>query len=74
MNKYLIHLFGKDARIQRGTGDLALENHKAIGFLSNIGQDPMEKYKATKPASIHCWAIIGLPAKCHLNGILLVGR
>ena len=27
-----------------------LENHKAIGFLSNIGPDPLENHKATKPA------------------------
>ena len=26
------------------------ENHKAIGFLSNTGPDPLENYKATKPA------------------------
>ena len=27
-----------------------LENHKAIGFLSNTGPDPLKKYKATEPA------------------------
>ena len=26
------------------------ENHKAIGFLSKNGQDPLENHKATKPA------------------------
>ena len=28
----------------------SLEYHKAIGFLSNTGPDPMENHKATKPA------------------------
>ena len=27
-----------------------LENHKAIGFFSNIGLVPLENHKATKPA------------------------
>ena len=27
-----------------------LENHKAIGFLSNTGPDPLENHKATKPS------------------------
>ena len=27
-----------------------LKKHKFIGFLSNIGPDPLENYKATKPA------------------------
>ena len=27
-----------------------LENHKFIGFLGNTGLDPLESYKATKPA------------------------
>ena len=26
-----------------------LENHKAIGFLSNTGSDPLENHKDTKP-------------------------
>ena len=34
------------------------ENHKNIGFLSNIGPDPLKIQ-----ASIQCWAIIGPPAK-----------
>ena len=33
-----------------------------------------KNYKATKSASIECWAIIGLPGKHHLNGVSLVGR
>ena len=53
------------------------------------GQDPPEKspknrvswqYWSRSPeksqnhqASIRCWAIISMPAKCHLNGILLAG-
>ena len=39
------------AQIQRGDkGPYPLENHKAIGFLSNTGPDPLENRKATKPA------------------------
>ena len=34
-----------------GRGSMApLKNHTAIGVLSNIGPDPLENYKATKPA------------------------
>ena len=52
MNKINIRFIclEKHARIQRGTGGMALENHKAEGFLSNTGPDPLEKYKATKQA------------------------
>ena len=38
-----------------------------IGFLSNTGPDPLKNHKA----SIQCWAIIGTPAKRHLNGVSL---
>ena len=31
-------------------------------------ESPLENHKA------QCWANIGLPAKCHLNGISLAGR
>ena len=37
------------ARIQRGSRHPP-ENHKAIGYLSNTRLDPLESYKATKPA------------------------
>ena len=30
--------------------DTPLENHKAIGFLSNTGPESLENHKATKPA------------------------
>ena len=50
-----------------------LKYHKSKGFLSNAGVDPLTNHKATKPASIQCWAIIGAPAICHLNGVLLAG-
>ena len=33
----------------RGSGP-PLKNHKAIGFLSNTGLDPLKNHKATKPA------------------------
>ena len=35
-----------------GGADLPLENHKAIGFLSNTGPNPLKNHKATKPAFI----------------------
>ena len=49
---------GFHARIQRAGGggggrgpvDSNMENHKAIGFLSNTGPDPRENHKTTKPA------------------------
>ena len=47
-----------------------LENHKNIGFLGNTGPDPLKNHKA----SIQFWAIIGMPAKRHLNGVSLAGR
>ena len=37
-----------------------LKIHKAIGYLSNIGQDPLENHKSY-PARIQCWAFIGRP-------------
>ena len=43
------------------------ENHKNIGFSSITGLDLL---KITKLQSQHSmWAIIGLPAKRHLNGV-----
>ena len=51
---------------------------KNIGFLSNTGPDPLKKKAKKTPqsyqASIQLWAIIDVPAKCRLNGVLLVGR
>ena len=38
-----------------------------IGFLSNTGPDPQKNNKA------QCWAIIGTPAKRHLNDVSLAG-
>ena len=44
------------------------ENHKNIGFSSITGLDLL---KITKLQSQHSmWAIIGLPAKRHFNGVL----
>ena len=40
-----------------------LENHKAIGFLSNTCPDPLENHKATKPVF-----------NVGPNGVLLMGR
>ena len=62
------------AQIQRGEGtgglDL-LKNHKNIGFLtiSNTGPDPLKIIKLL--SQIQYWAIIGPPAKGHLNGVSL---
>ena len=48
------------------------ENHKHIGFYSITGLDLL---KITKLQSKHLmWAIIGLSAKRHFNGVSLVGR
>ena len=60
-------------RIQRrGQGVRApLKIHTNLGFLSNTGPDPRTD-KATKPAFNR--AVIGTPAKRHLNSVLLVGR
>ena len=38
-----------------------------------IGSDPLKNHKATKPDFNH-WAIIGTPAKRHLNGVSLADR
>ena len=64
------------SREGKGFGSPLLKNHKAIGFLSNIGVDPLENHKTTKPA----FNVGPLPAKRHLmafrwwvdNGPLLV--
>ena len=50
-----------------------LKNHKNIGFLSNIGPDPLKNQQSYQ-ASIKRWAIIGPPTKRHLNGVSLTGR
>ena len=48
------------------------KNHKFLGFPSNTGPDPL---KTTKLPSQHSmWAIIGLPATRHFNGVSLAGR
>ena len=54
-----------------GQGVLSLNNHKAIGFFSNTGPEPLKSHKATKPVfnvgpsspwqrntvlmAFHCW-------------------
>ena len=38
------------ANPERAEGVRTLENHKAKGFLSNTGSDPLENHKGTKPA------------------------
>ena len=62
-----------------------LENHKNIGFLCNTGPDHLKNHKATKLLAFNVelssahqqnaiWAIIGLPAKHHLNGVSLASQ
>ena len=69
------YLSTKHLRIQRvgqGVWTPLLKNHKNIGFLSNIGPDPI---KITKLPSQH--SILGhhgSPVKHHLNGVSLGGR
>ena len=45
------------------------ENHKAIGFLSNTGPDPLGNHNATKPAFNVGPSLV--PAKHNLNEISL---
>ena len=47
-----------------------LKNHKTIGSLSKTDPDLLKNHKASK-STFKFWAIIGLPAKPHLRGILL---
>ena len=56
----------------RGSGP-PLENHKNIVFiLSNTGPDPLKIIKL--PSQLSISAIIGTPAKRHLNGVSLADR
>ena len=48
-----------------------LENHKAIGYFSNIGPDLLEKHKAIKPAFD---AVSSSAHQRNANGVSLVGR
>ena len=50
-----------------------LENHNNIGFLSNTGPDPLKKSQSYQ-ANMQCCAIIGPPAKRHLNGVTAFRR
>ena len=43
-----------------------------IGFLSNTDPDALKNHKASKTA-FNVLAIIGTPAKRHLNGVSLAG-
>ena len=64
-----------DPEGDRGSGPpppRPMENYKNIGFLSKTCLDPLEISRL--PSSIQCWAIIGPPAKRHLNGVSLAGR
>ena len=49
------------------------KNHKTIWFLGNTGPDPPEKSQSYQ-TNIQNWAIIGQPAKRHLNGVSIAGR
>ena len=55
LNEYQETVVILNVNIQRGGGGSVLdppppENHKNIGFLSNIGRDALKNHKATKPA------------------------
>ena len=64
--------------IQRGGGGGAVgldpppEKSQNIGFPSNINLDNLNSQD--NQASIQCWAIIGMPVKCHFNGASLADR
>ena len=47
---------------------------KYIGFHSNTGRSGFPEIAQGYKSSIQCWAIIGTPAKRHLNGVSLAGR
>ena len=54
---------------------IALKNHKTLGFLSNTGPEPLKNHMASSigyKASIQC--VIGQLVKRHLNVILLVAQ
>ena len=61
--------------IQRGTGVLTppSKNHKIIGFLSNIGQDPLKNHKATKPV-FNFVPSLACQQNANLNCLLLAGQ
>ena len=61
-------------RIKRGDGGSGppWKVTKNIGFLSNMVPDPLKTQ--SYQSSIQCRAIIGPPAKRHLNGVSLAGR
>ena len=64
-------------RIQRGDrGPDPLENHKKIVFKQFWSPyDPLKIVKLpSHQASFQFWAIIGTPAKRHLNGVSLADR
>ena len=69
-NKFVNAVMGGSRGGNRGSRLHPPENHKNIGFLSNTGADPLKNYQS----SIQCWAIVGTPAKRHLNGVSLAGR
>ena len=58
-------IMGRSKRGGQGV-QTPLKYHKNIGFPSNT----LKNHKAT----IQCWAIIGMPAKCHFNGVSLADR
>ena len=41
--------------------------------LLTVMKDSNQTNKQSYQASIQCWAIMGMPAKCHLNGISMAG-
>ena len=59
-------------RGDRGSGPLLWKIKKIKGSLAILVLIPLKSQSYY--SSIHCWAIIGPPAKRHLNGVSLAGR
>ena len=64
------------ARVQRGTAGpdtpSPLKNHKNRVSKQYWSRSPEQSQ--SYQAEFQCWAIIGTPAKRHLNGVSLAGR
>ena len=64
----------RTVRLQRVRTTL-LENHKAKGFLSNTGPDPLKNHNATKPAfnMSHHRLPSETPLQWHFAGVKMSG-
>ena len=64
---------GRIQRGDRGSGPLPPEKLQKYRVSLQCWSGSSEKSQGCK-AGIQCWAIIGTPAKRHLNGVSLTGR